>query len=226
MNLSKRLFAIASMVPKGLPLADIGADHGYLEKYLLENKIVPFCYACENKKGPFERLKNNLVKYIEQGLVDVKFEDGLNHLSSQIKTVVIAGMGGDLIYKIINKNLKCIEFIEYFILAPHGNEYLLRKFLNNNGYFILDEKIVFENHFYEIIIFKKGNKSYSEFQLKYGPINLEKKDNEFIDKYQKLICLNKQLLTNSSLSSTRRDEIENQIYNFKQMLNSINKKDV
>lgn len=226
MNLSKRLLAIASMVPPGIPLADIGADHGYLERYLLENKIVPFCYACENKKGPFERLKSNLEKYIEQGLVDAKLEDGLNHLSNKYKTVVIAGMGGDLIYKIINNNKECFDYVDYFILAPHGNEYLLRKFLVENGYYILDEKVVFEGHFYEIILFKKGNKSYNDFQLKYGPINLEKKEDKFINKYQKLIFSNQELLINPSLSKSRREEITKQISNFRQMLESLNKNDV
>ena len=49
------------MVPLDIPCADIGSDHGLLVKYLLDNNLVPFCYASDNKKGPFERLKKKFI---------------------------------------------------------------------------------------------------------------------------------------------------------------------
>ena len=67
MKLSKRLLTIASMIPQGIPCADIGSDHGLLVEYLLNNKLVPFAYASDNKKGPFSRLNENLKKYIDLG---------------------------------------------------------------------------------------------------------------------------------------------------------------
>ena len=39
MELSKRLYAVASLVTEGASVADIGTDHGYVPIYLMKNKI-------------------------------------------------------------------------------------------------------------------------------------------------------------------------------------------
>ena len=45
--------------------------------------------------------------------------------------------------------------VKYILLAPHGKEKELRQFLSKKNYKIIDENIIFEDHFYEIILFKK-----------------------------------------------------------------------
>ena len=49
-NLSRRLQMIADIVPNNVNLADIGADHGYLIRYLKENGLINKAYASDNKK--------------------------------------------------------------------------------------------------------------------------------------------------------------------------------
>ena len=61
-KLSKRLKIIFDMVPKSV-VADIGSDHGKLMIALVEAGIVSKGYAVENKEGPFERLRSNLIRY-------------------------------------------------------------------------------------------------------------------------------------------------------------------
>lgn len=223
MNLSLRLLTLAKMVPSDYPCADIGADHGYLVSYLLEHKIVDRCFASDNKKGPFLRLNDNLKKYIELGQVKTSLSDGLDDLTSEYKTIIIAGMGGELIEKILNDNFKKLDQIEYILLAPHGRESQLRKFLTQNNFQIIDENVVFDGHFYELILFKKGRSKYTDFELEYGPINLIKKDPIFIKKYQSRITKNKELLVNNLLSDKRKDEINNQINQDQNMLIEIEK---
>ena len=94
MKISKRLLAIAKMVPTNLPCADIGSDHGLLVKYLLDNQIVPFSYASDNKIGPYNRLKENLASYISSNKVKVDLIDGIKNLPENCLTLIIAGMGG------------------------------------------------------------------------------------------------------------------------------------
>lgn len=222
MNLSKRLLSIAKLVPENIPCADIGSDHGYLVKYLLDNNIVPYAYASDNKKGPFLHLSDTLKKEIEEKKVEVALEDGLNNLDTKkYPTIMICGMGGDLILNILKSNMDIVNKCEYLLVSPHGKEYELRKFLSNNNFYIKDENVIFEGHFYDIILFKKGNQKYSEFQLKYGPKNLEKKENDFISKYKKRIFSNSELLINPFLNENRKKEIENQINEDKLMIESL-----
>lgn len=209
------------MIPQGIPCADIGSDHGLLVEYLLNNKLVPFAYASDNKKGPFSRLNENLKKYIDLGLVETNLSDGLDNLPCKYKTVVIAGMGGELIGEIISKNIHLLENIEYLLLAPHGKEKEIRNLLVNHGFRIKDENVIFEGHFYEIILFEKGSQNYSEFELKYGPINLIKKDQNFINKYQARINSNKEILVNPHLTNERKQEVKSLIEEDINLLNSL-----
>ena len=62
-KLSKRLRIIHDMVPESV-VADTGSDHGKLMIALVESGIVTKGYAVENKEGPFERLRNNLIIYM------------------------------------------------------------------------------------------------------------------------------------------------------------------
>ena len=77
-NLSTRLEMIARIIPHGVNLADIGADHGYLIKYLKENKIINMGYASDNKEGPYNNLKKNL-----EGLdIEIDLVSGIRNLPS------------------------------------------------------------------------------------------------------------------------------------------------
>lgn len=224
MKISKRLLKIASMVPLDIPCADIGSDHGLLVKYLLDNNLVPFCYASDNKKGPFERLKKNLSTYISQNKVEVDLVDGIKNLTNKYKTIIIAGMGGDLIKEILEKEKDKLKNIEYLLLSPHGKEKELREFLTSIQFQIIDENVVYEDHYYEIILFKKSPEivNYSTKQLEYGPINLIKKDETFINKYQDRIISNIDLLNNHQLNHLRIQEIKETIIKDKNILKELN----
>ena len=101
--LSKRLQAIHDMLPKGVT-ADIGSDHGKLMIALFKSGKVTKGYAIENKKGPYQRLVKALE---EENLIDdivPLFSDGIDDLPPEVKNIVLAGMGGDLIIKILKKH--------------------------------------------------------------------------------------------------------------------------
>ena len=212
------------MVPLDIPCADIGSDHGLLVKYLLDNNLVPFCYASDNKKGPFERLKKNLSTYISQNKVEVDLVDGIKNLTNKYKTIIIAGMGGDLIKEILEKEKDKLKNIEYLLLSPHGKEKELREFLTSIQFQIIDENVVYEDHYYEIILFKKSPEivNYSTKQLEYGPINLIKKDETFINKYQDRIISNTDLLNNHQLNHLRIQEIKETIIKDENILKELN----
>lgn len=221
MKLSKRLQVIADMVPTNIPCADIGSDHGLLVKYLIENNIVPFAYASDNKVGPYNRLTTNLLTLINRGLVEVNLKDGLEDLSEKYRSVVIAGMGGDLIVKIIKSHQNLLKNIDYFLLSPHGNEKEVRECLIELGYMIVDENVVFEDHYYEVILFEKGKCDYHENEMIYGPINLKKRSEIFKEKYQEKITFNLNIIEKYQLSDERKNQILKEIENDKNMLEKL-----
>ena len=95
----------------------------------------------------------NLDKYI-----DIRLGDGLEVIKPfEVDTLVIAGMGGLLIRDILDKDWDKRDSITHFILQPNIASEALRKYLYDNNFEIIDEKLVMEDRkFYEIIYAKKG----------------------------------------------------------------------
>ena len=61
MKLSHRLETIASFVPKGSIVADIGTDHGYIPIWLLQQKIAVKAIAMDIGEGPLKRAREHIV---------------------------------------------------------------------------------------------------------------------------------------------------------------------
>lgn len=178
MKISDRLVKIASFIKKGANVADIGADHGLLEKYLLDNKIVESVFAIENKRGPYEILKNNLKDYN----VILSLSDGIEAIPSDIDTVVIAGMGGNLIVDILKKNVSKLENVEQIVVDAHKDLELVRREIVKLGYVIEKENIVLENSIYYFVIsLVKGKATYDDITYEWG---LNIKRDPLFDEYR------------------------------------------
>ena len=177
----KRLKAISDFIYPYRRIADIGSDHGYLIKIAFDNHLIDYAYAIDNKKGPINSCKNNLKDYKN---VSYFLSDGLDDVDESIDCVIIAGMGGMLIISILEKNKDKLKNIKRLILQANRDEYLLRKYLVENGFYIQDEKIIKEdNKYYEIDCFEKGYEEYDFNDLYFGKILMKNKDDVFIEKW-------------------------------------------
>ena len=156
---------IASFIKEGANVADVGADHGLLEKYLLDNDKVTSVLAIENKVGPYEILKNSLIGYD----VKLSLSDGIEKVDESIDTVVIAGMGGNLVIDILKTHEEKLNNIKQIVVDAHRDIELVRREITKLGYFIEKEKIVYENNIYYFIIsFLKGEKPLSDIEYEWG----------------------------------------------------------
>ena len=185
MNLSKRLQKVLNYIEPTDKVADIGADHGYLTIAMYE-KGVKYLQVVENKKGPLERAKQNLMDYDN---IAFSLSDGISNLESYIDTVTICGMGGLNIVEILNNNLDTAKSLKKIIMQANSKTYELREFLTKNGFEIIDEDFVKDvDQYYEIIIatFNNNDSTLSVAELYFGPILLKKRLNDFIDYYQSL----------------------------------------
>ena len=168
MAISARIKAIGDFISGGEKVADIGADHGYLELYLLAKHSDVFITAIENKKGPFAILDNNL-----RGFKNIKLSlsDGLAAVDEKTTTLVLAGMGGLNIKKILDKRPEKLENITKIVVDAHRDIDVVRKAMIGYGYKISKEIVVYEDKkFYDIIEFIKADKQYrySEDEIEFG----------------------------------------------------------
>lgn len=204
MNLSLRLKAIYDMVPYSVT-ADIGSDHGKLMIALFNDGRIPKGYAVENKKGPYDRLVKALTEAnIEEDVVPL-FSDGITDLPPSVGTIVLAGMGGDNILKILLDHPEKLKHVQTIIVDAHTNTPKLRKEISDMGFIIADEKMIEEDHiYYEIIKFIRSDVAfYSDQDIEFGPILRKEQSSLFKQKYEERIKEIEYLLSNKTLPENK-----------------------
>lgn len=173
---NKRLLAISDSVIRGKAAADIGADHGLLACFLLEKDIVPRVIASEIKEGPFERLRKAVEKSPFGERMELRLGNGLEVLRpGEVATVIIAGMGGDNIAEILLRKWSHSASYRKFIFQPMTKAGVLRRELSQQGWPILEEKLVEEQQrIYLILSSCPGDNPYelTSLELDLGPIIL------------------------------------------------------
>ena len=182
--LSNRLQAIHDMLPKGV-IADIGSDHGKLMIALFKSGKLVKGYAVENKKGPYQRLVKALEKEELIDKIIPLFSDGLDDIPPEVKHIVLAGMGGDLIIDILKKHPEKLKLISTIVVDAHGAVAKVREEISQMGFAIAEEKMIKEDDkFYEIIKFIKADiATYSSEDLEFGPMLRTEKSVTFKEKY-------------------------------------------
>ena len=159
--ISKRLLCCASMVQSGSRVADIGTDHGYLGIYLLQSGAARHVIACDLRKDPLENARRNAKLFGVDGEMEFRLSDGLEKiLPDEVDTVVMAGMGGDLIQKILSQcPWRKREGLQ-FILQPQSAGNVLRRWLCEDGFEIQREEPVQDGHFlYTVMELRQGEPS-------------------------------------------------------------------
>lgn len=198
-KLSNRLY-IASTYVSSSPIIDVGSDHGQLAIYL-DSKGYKV-YASENKIGPFNILKESILK--SNSLVNCIFLDGIKDMPNDIKSVVILGMGGETIYKILNEGRKKLSSIDEIIIEPQSSFIKPISFLYENNFKNIDGKIIYERKYYPILKFIHGKEDHqlNDLELNYGSFIVNNKDELLIKKLKnELIKLNSLII-----SGVKKDE--------------------
>lgn len=156
--ISKRLLCCASMVQPGSRVADIGTDHGYLGIYLLQSGAARHVIACDLRKDPLENARRNAKLFGVDGKMELRLSDGLEKIRpDEVDTVVMAGMGGDLIQRILSQcPWRKREGLQ-FILQPQSAGNVLRRWMCEDGFEIQREEPVQDGHFlYTVMDIRQG----------------------------------------------------------------------
>ena len=203
-----RIELIASLAKGSNSLLDLGCDHAHVLTIAIKKYGVKEGIASDISDGPLKMAKDNIIK---EGLIDkikIVKSDGFKNINDKFDTCIIAGMGGILIKDIINDGISKLNDTK-LILEANNNREELRLFLNKNNFMIIDEyAIIDSNKYYEIIIAKKGNQKIDEFEIKYGPILLNKKPKKFIDFYKNKFNFLNNIIDNIKDNKEKEEKIK------------------
>lgn len=200
-----RLQIIASFLEPTDVLADIGCDHGYLGILALQ-KGISYVQCIDNKIGPLSAAKKNLKNYDN---VEFTLASGITSLNNLVSVIAICGMGGQLIIDILNQDLTRLKKLKKIILQPNSDQYLLRTFLSNHQFEIIDEKIVYENNkYYEIIVcrYKHNFGHYTTNEQFFGPILLKNRSLEFLNKWTLILGKYRKIKSSLSISNLKLEQ--------------------
>lgn len=207
-------------------VAEVGCDHAYITMEIVKRGYAKKGIAMDVKEGPLRRAMQNIeeefnfVEVKQQrgcgqaakrianemphgGKVDTRLSDGLSKLNEgEADLLVIAGMGGELMCRILEEGRRISDSIPVWILQPQTECYELRKYLCSRNFLITREDMVLEDgKFYPMLravhkessdmsIIKYGAQNGSgwnteegsgcakreEIKMKYGPLLLEEKN--------------------------------------------------
>lgn len=191
MNISNRLNAVSNMVTPGNIVADIGTDHGYVPMFLIKNKISPHVIAMDINRGPIEMADVHIKGENLGDKIETRLSDGLTEFHpGEADTIIIAGMGGELIISILEHGAEKLKDVSEIILSPHSFIKEVREKLFSIGFSIADEQMIFEDKkYYTIMRAERGSiENYNRAELSFGKILLMRKNDtlkNFLLKQQK-----------------------------------------
>ena len=186
--ISKRLELVASFVPQGSILLDVGSDHAYLPIELVERGQIEGAIAGEVVEGPYQSAVKNVESHNLKERIQVRLANGLAafEVADQVSVITIAGMGGRLIATILEEGLDKLASVERLILQPNNREDDLRIWLQDHGFQIVAESILEEaGKFYEILVVEAGQMKLSTSDVRVGPFLSKEVSPVFVQKWQK-----------------------------------------
>ncbi len=235
-RLSKRMKCLTDMVSPGKVMADIGCDHGLVSVYLAANGISPRVIAMDVAEGPLKAAEKNVAEAGMSDKIELRLSDGFKALSAvETDGAIIAGMGGHLILDIIRDGEDKFGEGYQLVLSPQSDVPLVRNYLRNHSFKIVDEEMIHEDgKFYIIIKAVKTkadeNKETEEdiaFFDTYSAILIEKKSPVYaeylsccLSKYEGIFCrLSK---TETADGGKRLSQVRDEIKELTDILDRIN----
>ena len=155
--LGPRLKTVASFVPEGAKLGDIGTDHAYLPIALYETHQILKAVAVDVHEGPYQSALAAVKNRHLEAVIDVRFGDGLMPLESgEVNVLTLAGMGGRTMLDILSARPDVLNSVADLILQPQGGEGAVRLALLESGWRLKAERLVEEeDRIYIVMAYSK-----------------------------------------------------------------------
>ena len=159
--LDARLMSAVDFVRDGATVADVGTDHAYLPIYLVGKGKISRAVASDINEGPIERARANIALHGMENNIAAVRTDGLSGIEKYFPTdIIIFGMGGELIVKIISEAKFVYKEGIRLILQPMTHAEILCEFLSREGFVIVGEALSRAGKIYRTIVAEYTGESY------------------------------------------------------------------
>ena len=171
--MNKRMYAIVKYIEPGRGLIDVGTDHGYLPAWMAGHGYRGNIIASDIHAAPLQKARETAEKAGVTDRICFQLCDGLDQCKpDSVDTIIIAGMGGDMICRILDIAEWCMDRRYKLILQPMTKSEVLRYWLVHNEFEILNEELVPEGgSLYQLIVARFGGST----RLSDGELFLGKK---------------------------------------------------
>ena len=148
------MYEVIANIPKDARIVDVGSDHGKVPVYLLRNNIVEYAIASDISPYSLEKAKALAERHNIINRIDFRVGDGLDTIKEgECDTAIVAGLGARLIIEILARNKISLD---RYILVPHQKPEMLRDYLNDNGYILINSKLVLsQKKWYTVFVAEK-----------------------------------------------------------------------
>lgn len=167
--MTKRQREIANLITESELTADVGCDHGILSLYVLQNNLAKNLVATDISAPSLDKTINLLRRYGLLKRAKCVVCDGLP-ADYKFDQVLIAGMGGREICKILSNYFAHSTVRPVLVLQPMRDFVLVRKLLIENGYKICEDKIIYDKKFYLLLRAESGEQTLTQEQMLFGAV--------------------------------------------------------
>ncbi len=177
-EISERLLAVAQCVDCTVT-ADVGTDHGYVPIYLCLTGKTTHAFGSDVRKGPLQKARENVEKYQLSDRITLRLGSGLApYAPGEVPSVVMAGMGGMLMMRLMEESPAVVDALEEMVLSPQQDIPELRRFVHEKGFCIAEEKMLKEGgKYYHILHCKRGKERYErEMEYLFGKCLLDMRE--------------------------------------------------
>ena len=216
------------MVTRGYRLADIGTDHGFVPIWLVRNGVIPSAIAMDVNRGPLERAREHIAQAGLEGYIRTRLSDGLAGLrKGEADSILIAGMGGALTLRILEKDPPYSLGAAELILQPQSEISKVREYLCRSGWKIDAEDMVLEDgKYYPMMHCVRGEMTLTPEESEFGPC-LIASGHPILRKYlafrEKVLSANLESLqrSESDRAQARREQIIQQTEQIRSLRQSL-----
>ncbi|MBR1471826.1 MAG: SAM-dependent methyltransferase [Lachnospiraceae bacterium] len=145
-RLSERMEALLRLCGTGGCGADVGCDHAYLSIRLVQEGRFARMIAMDLRNGPLQAAAQHIAQAGLVEAVECRLSDGLQALQpGEADTLICAGMGGQLMQRILAAEPQKTAAFQRMILQPQSDIPVFRHWLRETGFLITAEDIVCED---------------------------------------------------------------------------------